>query len=375
MSHLPLYTQRGISLERGREALVWDTNGREYIDCIGGIGTASIGHAHPRIAEALTEQASKIISVSGAFANPTRDTFVEKLASITPEGLDRVFLCNSGTEAIEAAIKLARYTSGKPGIISAVRAYHGRTLGALSATHAPAYREPFLPLVEGFAHVPYNDASRIEEAIDENTAAVLLEPIQGEGGVHVPDDGYLRDVRRICDEHGVILILDEVQTGMCRTGRMFACEHDTITPDILCLAKAIAGGVPMGALVCTDRIEVPTGRHGTTFGGNPLSCAAGNAALDIMIEESLASQAHRKGTTTLERLRSIRSARIRDVRGRGLLIGIELKEKAKPYVDELARRGILVMPTGPRIIRLIPPLVITDEQLETVCDAIEDVLR
>lgn len=374
MSHFPIYAPRGISIVRGENATVWDESGRSLIDCIGGIGVASIGHANEAVAEAISVQARTVLSVPGAFTSPVRDSFVETLTSLMPEGLDRVFLCNSGAESVEAAIKFARYTTKRTRIISAVRSYHGRTLGALSATHSPAYRDPFGPLVPGFEHVPFNDIEKLEAAIDDDTAAILLEPIQGEGGVRMADTEYLKAVRALCDEKGIILIIDEVQTGFCRTGTMFRFEHHGVVPDILCLAKAIAGGVPMGAVVCNRRIEAPTGKHGSTFGGNPLSCAAGTAAIKYMLEHDLAGEAERKGRHAMERLSSIDSRSILDVRGAGLLIGIELRIKARPIVDELAERGVLVMPTGPRIIRLLPPLTIPDEQLDAAIDAIEDVI-
>lgn len=374
MSLFPVYSQRGISLERGSGALVWDTDAKEYIDCVGGIAVASVGHANSVVAEAISVQAQRIIAVPGAFGSPVRDAFVEKLVSIAPEGLDQVFLCNSGAEAIEAAIKFARFSTGRTRIISAVRSYHGRTLGALSATHSPAYREPFMPLVEGFEHVPFDDLVKLEVALDGDTAAVLLEPIQGEGGVRIPSDGYLQGVRELCDRHGVLLIFDEVQTGFCRTGTMFRCEAVGVTPDMLCLAKAMAGGVPMGAVVVRDGIEAPTGRHGSTFGGNPLACAAGLAAITYMEEHDLASEAKRKGSIIVERLRAMDSSKVREVRGAGLLIAIDMREKSRPYIETLAKRGVLVMPTGPSIIRLVPPLVITEDQIERVLAAIEEVL-
>jgi len=374
MSLMPIYSQRGISIEKGKGALVWDSNGKEYIDCVGGIAVASIGHANENVREALYEQSGKIITVSGAFANSTRDKFVELLSSITPKGLDQVFLCNSGAESIEAAIKFSRYTTKKKKIISAVRSFHGRTMGALSATYNPDYRQPFMPLLEGFFHVPYNNIEKLESIMDDDIAAIILEPIQGEGGVILGDKEYFQKVRELCDEHGIMLVFDEIQTGFCRTGTMFYSEQLGVYPDILCLAKAIAGGFPLGAVVCNQKIESPIGRHGTTFGGNPLGCAAGIAAIKYMQDNDLCSEAKRKGQLFMEGLNGINSEKIREVRGKGLMIGIEFKEKSKTYVDALTEKGILVMPTGPRIIRLLPPLTITDEQIRIVISTLKKVL-
>jgi LysW-gamma-L-lysine/LysW-L-ornithine aminotransferase len=375
MSQMPLYSQRGISIERGQGAIVWDSNGKEYIDCVGGIAVASIGHANSAITSALIEQSRKIITVSGAFSNSTRDKFIETLTSITPQGMDSAFICNSGTEAVEAAIKFARYTTKKKKFIAAVRAFHGRTMGALSATHSHDYKEPFMPLVEGFTHVPYNNAQKLEEAMDSDVAAIILEPIQGEGGVIIGQQEYFSKARELCDKHNALLIYDEIQTGFCRTGTMFYSEQLGVYPDIMCLAKAIAGGLPMGAVVCNDKVEAPTGKHGTTFGGNPLVCAAGIAALKFMHDNNLSAEAERKGNMIMNALKELNSPRIREVRGKGLLIGIEFKEKSKPIVDALAQRGVLAMPTGPRVIRLLPPLVIKDNEIEKVIMAIKETLE
>jgi len=297
-----------------------------------------------------------------------------KLAGLAPPGLDRVFLCNSGSEAVEAALKLARLTTGRPRFVSAHQGFHGRTLGALSATHNPLYRDGFGPLVDGFSFVPYNDFGRMEPAVDSQTAGVILEVVQGEGGVHVGRGDYLRGVEELCRERGALLILDEVQTGFCRTGRMFALERHGLRPDLVCVAKSIAGGLPMGAVFCSSRMQVPQGKHGTTFGGNPLSCAAGIAALDFMVSADLAGEAERKGRRLLARLETIDSGRIRKIRGVGLMVGIELRERCRPYLDRLAAEGVLALPAGPNVIRLLPPLTIGEEDLDRVADALERVL-
>ncbi len=371
---LPVFPKRDLTLVRGRGALVWDDEGRRYIDCAAGVGVASVGHANAAVAEALAEQARTLATCPGIFYNDKRARLVEKLAELAPPGLDRAFLCNSGTEAVEAAIKFARLSTGRSRIVAAMRGFHGRTLGALSATFKKEYREPFEPLVPGFSHVPFDNVEKLHAAVTGDCAALLLEPVQGEGGVRIPRPDYLPEARRICDAAGALLIFDEVQTGFCRTGRMFACEHSGVRPDMLCLAKAIAGGVPMGALLCGERIEGAVGRHGTTFGGNPLACAAALAAIAFMEQEDLARQSEEKGAYFERRFGRQRPARVRTVRRAGLMIGIELRERARPYLGRLAEEGVLALPAGPTLIRLLPPLVIAHEELDRVSDALHTVL-
>ena len=274
-----LYVKQPIVIVRGQGALLWDVNGNKYVDCSSGHGVANLGHAHPKIAEAISKQASRLVTLFETFPNDQRAALMEKLTALTP-GLDRVFFCNSGTEAVEAAIKFARLSTGRKGIVAAIRGFHGRTMGSLSATWNKKYRDPFEPLVPGYSHVPYNNAEALEEAVTDQTAAVLLEPVQGEGGVYPADPSYMEAVREICNERGALLIMDEVQTGFGRTGRMFAYQHYGITPDLLCVAKSLAGGVPMGAVLIGPAVQnFAPGLHGSTFGGNPLSCAAAVAAL------------------------------------------------------------------------------------------------
>jgi acetylornithine/LysW-gamma-L-lysine aminotransferase len=371
---LPLYAKRDLTLVRGQNARVWDDRGRSYIDCVGGHGSANVGHCNPAVVEAVQRQAGRLITCSNACYNDVRGAFMARLASLSPPGLDRVYLCNSGAEAVESALKLARLSPGRNKVVAAFQAFHGRTMGALSATHNPFYRQGFGPLVEGFSFVPYNDLQALAAAVTEETAAVILEVVQGEGGVNVARWDYLHGAEALCRERGARFILDEVQTGFCRTGKMFALEHYGLTPDLVCLAKSIAGGLPMGALLCPSSLAVPPGKHGTTFGGNPLSCAAGLAALEFMGRARLAEESGRKGRWLMERLRAIPARRIREVRGLGLMIGIELREKAKPYLDALAEEGVLALPAGPLVIRLLPPLTIGDDDLEMVADALERVL-
>ena len=373
-----VYGKRQIAIVRGKGALVWDADGKEYIDCAAGHGVANIGHGRTEIAAALAAQAQRIITCPEIFYNDMRASLLERLAQITPEGISHFFLCNSGTEAVEGAFKFARLVTGRTGIIATLRGFHGRSMGALSATWDPHYREPFAPLIPDVKHIRYNNLAAAEAAINENTAAIILELIQGEGGVHVADEEYIQGVARLCRERGALLIIDEVQTGFGRTGVLFATERLQVQPDILCLAKSLAGGVPMGAVGLGSRViasgRITKGVHGSTFGGNPLACAAALATLDIFEREHLAERAATLGEHAMQRLRAMRSPLMREVRGRGLLIGIELTRRVQPYLETLCERGILALPAGPNVLRLLPPLVITETQLDHVLDVVEEIL-
>src|SRR5579883_2139980 len=373
-----VYGKRAVAIVRGQGATLWDANGQAYIDCAAGHGVANIGHGRTEIAAALAAQAQRIITCPEIVYNDVRARLLERLAQITPAGLTHTFLCNSGTEAIEGAFKFARLATGRTGIVATLRGFHGRTMGALSATWEPHYREPFAPLVPGVTHIRYNNLAAAEEAITEDTAAVVIELVQAEGGVHVANDEYVQGLAALCRERGALLIVDEVQTGFGRTGRLFACEHYNLQPDILCLAKSIAGGVPMGAICLGERVmasgRITRGVHGSTFGGNALACAAALETLAILEREALAERAARLGAYALERLRALRSPYIREVRGRGLLIGIELNRRVQPYLETLCERGILALPAGPNVLRILPPLVITEQQLDQVIDILQEVL-
>lgn len=370
-----LYPKRPVAFVRGLGAHLWDAEGRMFIDCVGGQGAANLGHSHPALVAAIQAQASQLISCPEIFHNDQRAAYLEELVAALPFPA-RIFLCNSGAEAVEASLKFARLLTGRPRIVATMRGFHGRTFGALSATWEPKYRQPFLPLVPEFVHVPYNNLDALAEAVDAQTAAVLLEPVQGEGGVRPAAAGYLEGVRRICDERGTLLLLDEVQTGFGRTGKLFACEHSGVTPDLLALAKSIAGGLPMGAVAIHERHgTLPGGAHGTTFGGNPLLCAVARAALQVIRDEDLPRQAAEKGAWLLERLRALESPQVREVRGLGLLIGLELKQRVQPYLTALLERGVLALPAGPNVLRLLPPLVIDYPDLETVVANLGEILR
>jgi acetylornithine/LysW-gamma-L-lysine aminotransferase len=364
------------TIVRGLGAEVWDETGRRYIDCVAGQGSANLGHCHPAVVRAVQDQAARLISCPATLGNDARAALLRRLAEVTPPGLDRFFLCNSGTEAVEAAIKAARLTTRRPGIVAARRGFHGRTLGALSATWERAYREPFEPLVPGVRFVPFDDVPALEAAIDATVGLVLLEPVQGEGGVYPASPGYLRAAADVCRERGALLALDEVQTGFGRTGTMFACDAEDVAPDLLCLAKSIAGGVPMGALAFGPRVEAfPPGAHGSTFGGNPLACAAAVAAIGALVDERLPERAAETGAYLLDRLRGLDAPQVRVVRGRGLMIGLELRGRARPVVAALRERGVLALVAGLTVLRLLPPLVITCEQCDEVVEALRTALR
>lgn len=369
-----LYAKQTLAIVRGQGASLFDVEGNEYLDCAAGHGVANLGHAHPKIAEALYKQASTLITLFESFPNDQRAALMEKICTLVP-GLDRVFFCNSGTEAVEASFKFSRISTGRKNIVAAMRAFHGRTYGSLSATFNKKYRDGFEPLVPGFCHVPYNNIEALDQAVNEETAAVILEVVQGEGGVYPANPEYVQAARRICDERGALLIVDEIQSGFGRTGKMFAIQHYGVTPDLLTCAKSLAGGVPMGAVLIGRKIKNLTpGVHGSTFGGNPLSCAAAMAALTVIEEEDLPGQAAAKGAYLMEKLKKIESPHIREVRGLGLMIGVEMKHKVAPYIKALQEKRIIALNAGMTVIRLLPPLVITYEQIDHLVDVLTDVL-
>ena len=370
---LPVYPRRDIVLVRGKAAKLYDEEGREYIDCASNVGVSNIGHANESVAKAIYEQYLTLGNCYAMFYNPVRARLAEKLVSLAPGRLKKVFFCNSGAEAVEGAIKFARASTGKTGIIAAMRGFHGKTFGALAATWGPEYQKPFVPMLQGITHVPYNNFMKLKESVNKDTAAVILELVQGEGGVRVGDKDYFREVRDLCDSQGILLIMDEVQTGFGRTGTLFACEQ-FVEPDLLCVAKSLAGGIPMGAVLCSEAVNVPVKSHTSTFGGNPLACAAALASLEVIEKQGLVEKAGTLGNYFMEGLKAIRSDKIREVRGLGLMIGIELKEKAGPYVQALMEKGIIVLLAGANVIRLLPPLVITKEEIDQALKALQEVL-
>jgi len=368
------YVKRDVQIVRGQGARLEDAAGRSYIDCVGGMGAANLGHGHPAILAAIQRQAAELMVCPELFHNPVRAEYQAALCAAA--AMPRVFLCNSGAEAIEGAIKATRAATGRPTIVAAMRGFHGRTLGALSATWNKTYRAPFEPLLPEVRHVPFNDADKLADALDEMVAAVIVEPVQGEGGVIPAAPGYLRAVADLCRQNGSLLILDEIQTGFGRTGWLFAHQADGVRPDVLCLAKSIAGGLPMGAVLLGERAGTfPPATHGSTFGGNPLACAAGLAALDVLATGDLVERARERGAAVLDHLRAgLPERAVRDVRGRGLMIGIELRGKVGPVLAALAERGVLALPAGRTVLRLLPPLVISDDDLWAAVTTVEEVL-
>ena len=369
-----VYAKRGLAIISGQGATLTDADGRVYIDCVGGQGTANIGHVHPRWLKALTDQAGVLLNCPELFSNDQRALYMQELLAAAPFNMQRVFFCNSGAEAIEGALKFARAATGRTEIIAAKRAFHGRTMGALSATWNKKYRDPFRPLVPDFNHITFNEVNDLE-TITEKTAAVLLEVIQGESGVYPINPAYLHAVRETCDRTGALLIVDEVQTGFGRTGKLFAVEHFGVPVDMLCVAKSMAGGLPMGAVLMGLKVgRMEPGIHGSTFGGNPLVCAAARETLKILQEEQLIQQAAFLGDEFQQQLRGIQSPLIRDVRGMGLIVGVELKQKVAPYIKRLTELGVLALPAGMTVLRFLPPLVISREQLNQVAAAVTRVL-
>jgi len=362
-----LYQRFPVTIEKGLGSHVWDTDNNEYIDCMGGYGVALVGHRNERVVNAIKSQIEKVITVHSSFYNKTREEFLQTLIGIAPAGLSQVHLNNSGAESVEAGIKFARKFTGRKGMVAMKGSYHGKSMGALSLTFSPKYRESFQPLVEKVTFSPYGDIDALQTAVDKDTAFVILEPIQGESGIHVPPDGFLQDVRKICDENGSLLVFDEIQSGLGRTGRMWASEHWETTPDIMCLAKGIAGGVPMGVtLVRPDILSVmKKGEHSSTFGGNPLACAAGTATLQALTQDGLVENAKNMGEKFLHGLNDLKSRHkiIREIRGKGLMIGVELKFEVKDILMEGIKKGLLLLYSGRNILRLLPPLVISDEDV------------
>ena len=362
-----LYQRFPVTVERGLGAHVWDTNGKEYIDCMGGYGVALLGHQNERVTNALKAQLEKIITVHSSLYSKTREEFLENLFKVAPKKLSQVHLNNSGSEAIEAGMKFARKFTGKTEMVAMNGSYHGKTLGALSITFNPKYRKAFKPLVEKVSFSPFGDIEKLRETVNDQTAFVILEPIQGESGIHVAPDGFLQDVRKLCDEKGILLIFDEIQAGLGRTGKMWAHQHWDTAPDILCLAKGIAGGVPMGAtLVKPDILDcISKGEHSSTFGGNPLSCAAGTATIQALTQDKLVENSANMGKLFRQGLDQLKEKHsvIREVRGKGLMIGVELKFEVKDILMEGIEKGLLLLYSGRNILRLLPPLVITEEDV------------
>ena len=372
-----LYQKFPVRIERGKGAYVWDTSGKEYIDCMGGYGVALVGHCNPRVVEAIKNQAEKLIVCHMSLYNDTREDFLMKTAAIAPQGLNKIFFSNSGAEAVEAALKFSRRYTGKPGIISMNGGYHGKTFGALSVTYSEKYRKPFMPLLEGVKFLPYTNPN-IEDAIDDSVGTVIVEPIQGESGIILPPDRLLQNMREVCTKHKIILIFDEIQSGFGRTGKMWAGEHWKTVPDIMCLAKGIAGGVPIGLTLCKPEIveALRVGEHSSTFGGNPLACAAGSATIDALTEDKLVENAAALGNYFKEGLLILKDKHkiVREVRGIGMMLAVELRFDVKNVLLDGIRNGLLMLYSGKNILRLLPPLVMEKRTVSTALEIIDNLL-
>ncbi len=377
------YNRFPVAIRKGRGMKVWDTDGKEYLDFLGGVAVNCLGHCHPKVVVAIQKQAQRLIHISNFFHIESQT----KLAKLLVDNsfANKVFFCNSGAEANEAAIKLARryfkelVGQNKFEIITALNSFHGRTLGTLSATGQEKFKIGFDPLVPGFKHVEYNNVAAIEKAVTQHTCAVMLEPVQGESGVKIPAEDYLREVRKLCDKHGLLLILDEVQTGMGRTGKLFAYENSGIVPDIMTLAKGLAGGFPIGAMLASDKVAAAfePGTHGSTFGGNPLACNAALATIDVLIEDDfILDQCRRMGIYFKRRLEELQKefpSIVAEVRGIGLLVGLELTRDGAPLVKECMERGLLINCTAGNILRFMPPLIITEKEIDQLIDSLEQI--
>jgi LysW-gamma-L-lysine/LysW-L-ornithine aminotransferase len=363
VNQIALYRKRDIALVRGEGVYLWDSDGKQYLDMMSNYGVAILGHSHPAVTAAITEQAGKLLTCHQSFYNDARARFITALEQLLPIRLKRLSFANSGAEAVEAALKFARAATGRHRIISTKRSYHGRTLGALSVTGEPKHRGLFEPLLPGCEQVPFGDMDAIEARI-AGAAAVILEPVQGESGIRPAAAEYLRGVRRLCDEAGTLLILDEVQTAF-RTGRTWAFEHSGATPDIMALAKPLANGLPIGVTAVSDQVAsaIPQGSHGTTFGGNPLICSAGAATLKVVSEPGFNQHVNEVGAAFIERLRAIRHPLVREVRGLGLMVAVELKRNASPVLQAMQQAGVLAIPAGSTSVRFLPPLIIEHEHV------------
>ncbi|HEX2106949.1 MAG TPA: acetylornithine/succinylornithine family transaminase [Nitrososphaera sp.] len=373
-----LYQRFPINIARGKGARVWDTTGKEYVDCMGGYGVALVGHCNDRVVDAIKRQAELLITAHMSTYNDTRLRFMEKMASVAPASLNKIFFANSGAESVEAALKFARKYSGRHGVIAMNGGYHGKTFGALSVTYNEKYRKSFMPLLDGIKFVPYSDPSTLEEAIDDTIGSVILEPIQGETGIIVPPDDLLPKIREICDRRKLVLIFDEIQSGLGRTGKMWAGQNWNTTPDIMCLAKGIAGGIPMGLVLARKEImdSMKLGEHSSTFGGSPIACAAGIATLEALVDDSLVENAAKMGLRFKEGLNRLKDKHkiIRQVRGMGMMIGVELRFDVKDILFDGIRRGLLLLYSGRNILRLLPPLVMDETTISRVVDIMDIIL-
>ena len=367
-----------LAIVRGKGSLVWDSEGKEYIDFMSGIGVALVGHCNDSVIDAVREQAGRLITCHGSYYNDARAGFVERLAKAAPKGLGRVLLTNTGTESVEAAIELARRHTARKNVVAMKGAFHGKTYGSLSATWSKKYRDPFGPLLEGFGFAEYADAKSLESMVDGDTAAVIAEPIQGESGIIVPPDGYFREVREICDRNGALLIFDEIQSGLGRTGKMWASEHWGVVPDIMTVSKGLGGGLPIGAAIATDEVagSLKGGEHTSTFAGNPLSCAAGSATLDYIARNDLPARAREKGEALKSGLVKVASAHrlVKEVRGLGLMLALQTRVDIHSMLLAAQSRGFITAYSGRDTFRFLPPLVVEEAQMARGLEVLDGVM-
>ncbi|MBI5159002.1 aspartate aminotransferase family protein [Candidatus Micrarchaeota archaeon] len=370
------YKRFDVCLDKGSGCVVWDESGKEYLDCVAGIAVSNLGHAHPKVLSAIRKQSKKLLHCSNWFNSRPQAELAEVLAKIAPKGLSRTFFANSGTEAVEGALKLVRRKTGKKKVVAFEKAFHGRTMGALSLTWKQKYREPFEPLEPKVVRAKFNDISSVRSAVDADVGAVFVEPIQGEGGVNIPSDSFLRELRELCDEKGILLVCDEVQTGFGRCGAMFASELYNVVPDVMCLAKALGSGIPCGAVMAREDVfsALHSGEHGTTFGGNPLACAVALASIKVIKKEGLVENARVRGEQLVAGLRSIQSDAIVEARGKGLLVGLELKSSAWDYCVKMINAGLLVTCPTENVVRFTPPLTIGEQQINTAVEIARKIL-
>ena len=376
-----LYQRFPVNISKGKGCKVWDINDKEYIDCMGGYGVALVGHCNDRVIQAITSQAQDLITCHMSVYNNVRLNFLKKFSRIAPKNLQKTFFTNSGTESVEAALKFSRKYTGKPGVLALNGGYHGKTFGSLSVTYNEKYRKSFLPLLDNMQFIPYSESNTIPEIVTKTNnkiGTVIVEPIQGETGIIMPPSDFLRDIRNVCNENGLVLIFDEIQSGLGRTGKMWAGQHWDVEPDIMCLAKGIAGGVPMGLTVMRSEILdcLKVGEHSSTFAGNPLACAAGSATIDSLIEDKLVSNSESMGRIFKSGLLEIKEKYkiVREVRGLGMMLGVEMRFDVKDILLDGIKNGILLLYSGRNILRLLPPIVMKEEEVNKSLELIDKLI-
>jgi LysW-gamma-L-lysine/LysW-L-ornithine aminotransferase len=376
-----LYQRFPVNITKGKGCIVWDISGKEYLDCMGGYGVALVGHCNDRVVKAITSQAQNLITCHMSVYNDVRIDFLKKFSKIAPTNLQKTFFTNSGTESVEAALKFSRKYTSKPGVLALNGGYHGKTFGSLSVTYNEKYRKSFLPLLDNMQFIPYSESNMISEILtksDKKIGAVIVEPIQGETGIIMPPTGFLKEIRNICNENNLVLIFDEIQSGLGRTGKMWAGQHWEVEPDIMCLAKGIAGGVPMGLTVMRSEILdcLKIGEHSSTFAGNPLACAAGSATIDSIIEDKLVSNSEKMGRIFKSGLLEIKEKYkiIREVRGVGMMLGVEMRFDVKDILLDGIKNGILLLYSGRNILRLLPPIVMKEEEVNKSLELIDKLI-